>query len=174
MVNKVDVLLQKISLNIEAFVVRIGDKGLVLLWCGIFSLGLLLLFGLSAGPRARVLENEVNEALLQKGDGRSLDAPITPWLMDGSAMQLGSWWTLSGSESIAVVFPVIHDGILAPFLAIIGTNGTIELIPLTKTAATLRERFAPGIMDFYISRLQRSAEKVSRGKNAKEGRGNAR
>ncbi|MDR1468500.1 MAG: hypothetical protein LBT00_04340 [Spirochaetaceae bacterium] len=172
--NKVNAFLQKISLKIEVFAVKAGDKGLTLLWCGIFSLIVLLLFLLSAGPRTRLLENEVNKALLQRGDGRSLNAPITPWRMDGSAMQLGSWWTLNGSESIAVAFPVIRDGIFAPFLAIIGTNGAIELVPLTRNAAALHERLAPGVMDFYTSRLQRAAEKVIQGKNAKEGRGNAR
>lgn len=169
--NKLNAFLQKIFLKIEFFVAKAGDKGLVLLWCCVFSLILLLLFLLSAGPRTRLLENEVNKALLQKGDSRSLDAPITPWLMDGSAMQLGSWWTIRGSENIAVVFPVIRDGIFAPFLAIIGTNGTIELIPLTRNAAVLHERLAPGIMDFYTSRLQRAAEKVFQGKSAKEGWG---
>jgi hypothetical protein len=174
MVNKVNVFLQNMRLRIESFLVNISDKGLALAWCGIFSLILLLLFLLSSESRSRFLENEVNKALLQEGDNRSLDAPITPWLMDGSAMQIGSWWTLSGSEHIAVVFPVIRDGVFAPFLAIIGTTGTFELIPLTKNAAALRERLAPGIMDFYTSRLQRAAEKVIQGKNAKEGWDNAR
>jgi hypothetical protein len=178
-VNKINVFLQNVRLRTEAVVVNAGDKGLALIWCGILSLMVLLLFLLSANPRARLLENEVNKALLQKGDDRSLGDPITPWRMDGPAMQIGSWWTLNGSEHIAVVFPVIRDGIFAPFLAIIGTTGTrltgtIELIPLTRNAAELHERLAPGIMDFYTNRLQRGAEKVIQGRNAKEGWDNVR
>ena len=168
------VVLQKLFLKIEFFAVKAADKGLSLLWCGVFSLILLLLFLLSAGPRTRLLENEVNKALLQRGDSRSLEVPITSWRMDGSAMQLGSWWTMRGSENIAVVFPVIRDGIFAPFLAIIGTNGTIEPVPLTRNAAALYDRLAPVIIDFYINRLQRAAEKVFQGKSAKEGRGSVR
>jgi hypothetical protein len=178
-VSKVNAFLQNMRLRIEAFLVNSDDKGLALAWCGIFSLILLLVFLLSADVRTRLMENEVNKALLQKGDNRSLDAPITPWLMDGTAMQLGSWWTLSGSETIAVVFPVIRDGIFAPFLAIIETTGVettgaIELIPLTRNAAALHERLAPGVMDFYTNRLQKAAEKVMQGKNTKEGWGNVR
>jgi hypothetical protein len=177
-VNKANVFLQA-RLRIEAFFVNSGSRGLALAWCGTFSLLLLLLFLLSSGFRARLLENEVNKALLQKGDDRTLDAPITPWGMDGAAMQLGSWWTLNGNKSVAVVFPVIRDGIFAPFLAIMGTTGTgitgtFELIPLTKNAAALHERLAPGVMDFYTSRLQRAAEKVVQGKTAKEGWDDAR
>jgi hypothetical protein len=166
--------LQKISLGIETFLVKAGNKGLALLWCGVFSLIVLLLFLLSSGPRTRLMENEVNKALEQKGDSKRLEAPIMPWQMDGPAMQLGSWWTISGSESIAVVFPVIRDGIFTPFLAIIGTTGTIELIPLTKNAATLYGRLAPSIIGFYTGRLQRAAEKVFQEKNTKEEWGNAR
>jgi hypothetical protein len=175
--RKGGVFLQRISQRIDNFVSNTGDRGLALFWCGVFSLMVLLLFLLSAGFRLRLMENEVNKALLQQGINRSVDAPITPWRMDGPAMQLGSWWTMRGSENIAVAFLVIRDGIFAPFLAIIGVTGTgatgtIELIPLTKNAAAIHERLAPGVVDFYTSRLQRAAEKVIQGKTAKEGRGN--
>jgi hypothetical protein len=172
--NKVKAFLQKVFIGIESFVVKAGEKGLALLWCGIFSLILLLVFLLSTDARTVLMENEVNKVLEQKGDSKRLGDPIAPWQMDGSAMQLGSWWTVSGSKTIAVAFPVIRDGIFTSFLALIGTNGTIELIPLTKNAAALYERLAPSTIDFYTGRLQRAAEKVFEGKKAKEERGNAR
>jgi hypothetical protein len=173
-VNKVKVFLQNLLLKIEPFFVKAGDKGMTALWCGVFSLILFLLFILSAGPRTKLLEAEVNKALEQSGDGRSLSAPITPWRMDGIAMQIGPWWTMRGSENLAVVFPVIRDGIFAPFLAIISTNGTIEFIPLTRNAAVLNDRLSPGIRDIYTRRLHKAAEKVIQGKAAKEGREHGR
>jgi hypothetical protein len=166
-VTKAKDFLQTALLKIEPFFVKAGDKGMALLWCGIFSLALLLLFVLSSGARTKLLETEVNRVLEQNGYGRSLGVPVTPWRMDGPAMQLGPWWTMRGSESLAVVFPVIRDGIYAPFLGIIATNGAVEFVPLSRNAAVLYERLAPGIMDVYVRRLHLAAEKVTQGRSAK-------
>jgi hypothetical protein len=159
--------LQTALFKIEAIFIKAGDRGMALLWCGIFSLALFLLFILSSGVRTKLLETEVNRVLEQNGYGRSLGDPVTPWRMDGPAMQLGSWWTMRGSENLAVVFPVIRDGVYAPFLGIIAANEAVEFIPLSRNAAVLHERLVPGIMDVYTRRLRLAAEKVIQGKNAK-------
>lgn len=165
--NKAKNFLQSALLKMEPFFVKAGDKGMSLMWCGLFSLILFLLFILSSGMRTKLLEKEVNTVLEQNGYMRSLGVPVRPWRMDGSAMQLGSWWTMRENESLAVVFPVIHDGIYAPFLGIIAANGAIEFVPLSRNAAVLYERLAPGIMNIYARRLHLAAEKVVHGKNAK-------
>ncbi|MDR1230714.1 MAG: hypothetical protein LBK61_04865 [Spirochaetaceae bacterium] len=149
---------------------RAGDRGIALLWCGIFSLILLLVFILSIGTRARLMENEVNRVLAQNGYNRSLGAPVMPWLADGAAMQTGMWWTMHDSESLAVVFPVIRDGMYSPFLGIIAVDGTIEFVPLSRNAEVLYERLVPGVMDVYSRRLHLAAEKVAQGRARAERR----
>lgn len=164
---------QKAALfKIEPVFVKAGDKGMTLLWCGIFSLMLFLLFLLSGGLRTRLLETEVNRVLAQNGSSRSLGAPIMPWRMDGAAMQLGSWWTMRESENLAVVFPVVRDGIYTPFLGIIAANGTVEFVPLSRNAEALYKRLSPGIMDVYSRRLNLAAEKVAQGKTRTQERQN--
>jgi hypothetical protein len=169
--NKVKELLKTVLLKIESFFVKAGDKGMALIWSGIFSLMLLLLFVLSSGVRTRLLETEVNRVLELSGYDRSLGSPVAPWRIDGAAMQLGSWWTMRGGDSLAVVFPVIRDGIYAPFLGIIAATGSIEFVPLSKNAAALYKRLPPGIMDVYSRRLHLAAEKVSLGIMRAEERG---
>jgi hypothetical protein len=169
--NKSKDFLKTALLKIEPFFVKAGDKGMALLWSGAFSLMLLLLFVLSSGVRTRLLETEVNRVLELSGSDRSLGSPLTSWRMDGAAMQLGSWWTMHGGDNLAVVFPVIRDGIYAPFLGIIAPNGTIEFVPLSKNAAALYKRLPPGIMDVYTRRLHLAAEKVSLGIMRAEERG---
>ncbi|MDR1095153.1 MAG: hypothetical protein LBL31_02055 [Spirochaetaceae bacterium] len=158
--------------KIESFFIKAGDRGIALLWCGVFSLILFLVFVLSSGVRTRLMETQVNNVLAQNGYSRSLGAPVTPWLKDGAAMQFGSWWTMRDSESLAVVFPVIRDGIYSPFLGIIAANGTVEFVPLSRNAEVLYERLMPGTMDVYTRRLHLAAEKVVQGRIRAEGREN--
>jgi hypothetical protein len=161
-VNKIQKFLQTASSEMVPFFVKAGDKGMALLWCGVLSLILFLLFILTANVHTNLLEIEVNRALAQNGYGRSLGTAISPWRQDGTAMQLGSWWTMRGSGSLAVVFPVIRDGIYTPFLGIIATDGSIEFIPLSKNAEALYKRLPPGIIDVYSRRLHLAAEKVTK------------
>jgi hypothetical protein len=166
-VNKIKEFLQKVLRELESFFIKAGDKGIAALWGGVLSLIVLLVFALSANMRVKLLETEVNKVLALNGAGKVLDAPIPPWRMDGQAMQFGSWWTMRGSESVAVVFPVMRDGIYSPFLGIMGGNGTIEFVPLSGNAKVLYERIAPGIMDVYTRRFRSAAEKIIQGKNTR-------
>jgi hypothetical protein len=158
--------------KIEVFFVKAGDRGVALLWCGVFSLILFLVFILSIGTRTRLMENEVNRVLAQNGYAKSLGAPIMPWLMNGTATQLGLWWNMRESENLAVVFPVIRDGIYSPFLGIIAADETIEFVPLSKNAVALHKRLSPEVMGIYSRRLNLAAKKVLQGKKRAEGREN--
>jgi hypothetical protein len=171
-VSKVNEFRTTVLHTIESFFVKVGDKGMTLIWCGIFSLILFLVFVLSAGARTRLLETQVNNVLEQNGYVKGLGTSIAPWLMDGAAMQFGSWWTMRDSESLAVVFPVIRDGIYAPFLGIIAADGTVEFVPLSRNAEVLYKRLLPGMMDVYSRRLHIAAEKVVMGKARMERREN--
>jgi hypothetical protein len=148
--------------KIETFFIKTGEKGIAALWCGFFSLVLVLLFALSSQARARTLETTVNNELARISHEKKLSGYIVPWLLQGEAAQLGSWWRIDGDNgSLAVVFPVISNGIFAPYLGIIDTGGAAEFIPLSRNAAVLYERLSGKIPDVYIRRLQSAAVKVT-------------
>jgi hypothetical protein len=79
--------------------------------------------------------------------------------MPGRASQAGTWYTTnagnSGSETWAVVFPLMIDGIFSPVLGVISAEGTAEaLIPLSNHAAAVFKRLPRSYLQVYIRRIE--------------------
>jgi hypothetical protein len=70
---------------------------------------------------------------------------------------LGSWYTLAETEGRAVVFPMMSDGILASFIAILSPRGTVDvLLPLSVNSARILKRLPRGTIQTYIRRIEGS------------------
>jgi hypothetical protein len=73
-------------------------------------------------------------------------------------MQAGSWFTLVNSDDRAVVFPLMADGILSSFVAMVSPEGKVySLLPLGTHAARLITRLPQGTVATYIHRIEESA-----------------
>ncbi|MDR3123316.1 MAG: hypothetical protein LBU16_06010 [Treponema sp.] len=102
----------------------------------------------------------INAALSELGETRRLEAPL---VFDQSlsrrkaakAAQLGNWYALSNSEDRGVVFSIMVEGILAPFLVFISPQGEAgQLIPLGVHSVMIMDRLPQGTLQTYISRFE--------------------
>jgi hypothetical protein len=107
----------------------------------------------------------INNALEALGETRKLEAPIRgpgesmPRRRAAKAAQLGNWYALSGSEDRGVVFSIMMDGILAPFLVFISPQGEAEQpIPLGRHSVQIMDRLPPETIRTYISRFEAVAQ----------------
>jgi hypothetical protein len=67
---------------------------------------------------------------------------------------LGAWYALSNSEDRGVVFSVMADGILAPFLVFVSPQGEAgQPIPLGAHSAKIMDRLPQGTLQTYIRRF---------------------
>ncbi|GHV87654.1 hypothetical protein AGMMS50267_00140 [Spirochaetia bacterium] len=107
--------------------------------------------------RDAALLQSVNKALARSGVSLHLEAALPHWGRAGRAAQLGQWFTLSGSESRAVVFLLMDRGIPAVALAVVSPNGEADtLIPLSSNAVQLLPLLSPETAGLYIRRVKES------------------
>jgi hypothetical protein len=71
------------------------------------------------------------------------------------AAQLGNWYALSNSEDRGVVFSIMDDGILAPFLVFVSPRGEAgPPIPLGVHSARIMAGLSQGTLQTYIRRFK--------------------
>jgi hypothetical protein len=126
--------------------------------------GLFLIAGLAwfltRPARGGSALRHINASLKALGETRELEAPLVfdrslPRWKVAKAAQLGNWYALSNSEDRGVVFSVMADGILAPFLIFISPQGEAgQPIPLGAHSAQIMDRLPPGTLQTYIRRFQ--------------------
>jgi hypothetical protein len=124
--------------------------------------GLFLVAGLawflSHPARTGAGIRNINTALRTAQELRQLEAPLAdksiPRLKAAKAAQLGTWYSLHDSEDHAVVFSIMADGILAPFVLFVSPKGEVgQPIPLGAHSARMLERLAPEVLQTYRTRL---------------------
>jgi hypothetical protein len=144
------------------------DMGVLLGWIlALVFIGGLFWF-LTQPLRTKVIIRSVNRVLESFDESRRLDAAIPPRSLPGRTVQLGSWYTLSESGGRAVIFPMMSEGILAPFIAILSPGGTVDaLLPLSLNAARILERLPQGTVRTYIRRIEGSGVSLSGGEERK-------
>lgn len=140
------------------------DTGFLLGWI----LGLVLIGGLlwffTQPLRTGLIIRSVNRVLASFDEPRRLGAAISPWGLSGRTAQLGSWYTLAEADGRAVVFPMMSEGILASFIAILSPGGTVEvLLPLSVNSARILKRLSQGTIQTYIRRIEGSEVLISHG-----------
>jgi hypothetical protein len=140
------------------------DTGFLMGWI----LGLVLIGGLlwffTQPLRTRLIIRSVNRVLASSNEPRRLDAAVSSWGLSGRRSQLGSWYTLEKDDGRAVVFPMMSDGIPAPFIAILSPGGTVDvLLPLSLNSARILPRLSRGTIETYIRRIEGSEALISGG-----------
>jgi hypothetical protein len=146
--------------NTAALKGELKEIGIFLGWIA----GLFLVAGLAwflTGPlRAASAVRHINASLSARGETRELKAPLvfdksTPRRKAAKAAQLGNWYALSNSEDRGVVFSVMAEGILAPFLVFISPQGEAgEPIPLGAHSVQIMDRLPQGTLQTYVIRFE--------------------
>ena len=139
---------------------KFREIGVFLGWiAGMFLVAGLAWF-LTRPARAGSAVRHINASLSAMGETRKLEAPLVfdrsmPRWKAAKAAQLGNWYALSNSEDLGVVFSVMADGILAPFLVFVSPQGeTGQPIPLGAHSVQIRDRLSPGTLQTYIKRFK--------------------
>jgi hypothetical protein len=121
--------------------------GILAAWIAGLCLAGGLCWFLSQPLRSGLIIQTVNRTLEQRGESRRLEAAISPWGKNGSAFQMGNWYTFNEGTGRATVFSIINDGILAPYAVFLSPQGEAgPFIPLSLHAERLLPRLPAGIL----------------------------
>jgi hypothetical protein len=146
------------------------ETGIFFGWIiGLFLIGGLTWF-FTQSVRTRIVIRTVNRSLAQIEDPRRLEAPlaftgktISRWKA-GKISQLGTWYTLVSNNEKAVVFSVMVDGILAPYVVFISSQGELDVpIPLGTHSVQLLERLPREVLQTYVKRIEQGEALLRRG-----------
>jgi hypothetical protein len=148
------------KVNMAALKRELKEIGVFVGWIA----GMFLVAGLAwflTGPlRAGSAVRHINASLRAAGEIRELKAPLVfdksmPRRKAAKAAQLGNWYALSNSEDRGVVFSIMAEGILAPFLVFISPQGEAgQPIPLGAHSAQIMDRLPQGTLQTYVSRFE--------------------
>ncbi|GHV75614.1 hypothetical protein AGMMS49942_04350 [Spirochaetia bacterium] len=144
--------------NTEWVPEKLKGAAFFLAWlAGLFLIAGLAWF-LSRPVRADISMRNINTVLKNARELRQLEAPLAdksiPRLKAAKAAQLGTWYSLHNSEDRAVVFSIMTDGILAPYLLFVSPRGEMgEPIPLGAHSAQMLERLPREVLQTYRKRL---------------------
>ena len=139
---------------------ELRDAGVFLGWIA----GMFLIAGLAwfftRPVRAGSAIRHINATLSALGETRKLEAPLVfdrsvPRRKAARAARLGVWYTLANSEDRGVVFSIMADGILAPFLVFVSPGGEAgQPIPLGAHSALIMDRLPRGTIRASMSRFE--------------------
>jgi hypothetical protein len=139
---------------------ELREIGVFLGWiAGMFLIAGLAWF-LTRPARAGSAVRRINATLSALGETRQLEAPLVfdksmPRWKAAKAAQLGNWYALANSEDRGVVFSIMADGILAPFLVFISPQGEVgQPIPLGAHSVQSMERLSQGTLQTYSKRFK--------------------
>ncbi|MDR2397192.1 MAG: hypothetical protein LBD74_00355 [Spirochaetaceae bacterium] len=133
------------------------ERGIYLGWIA----GLLLIGGgiwfFTQAARAAALQQRVNQVLESIQDPRRLEE------RSPGPAAFGHWYTLSDSEDRAVVFPLMHNGVFIPCLAVVssrtGTVADAAFVPLTAHPEQTRKGLPAGLVTLYMRRIENAVSK---------------
>jgi hypothetical protein len=139
---------------------ELREAGVFLGWiAGMFLIAGLAWF-VTLPVRAGSAIRHINATLSAMGETRELEAPLVfdksmPRRKAARAARLGVWYALANSEDRGVVFSIMADGILAPFLVFISPQGEAgQPIPLGYHSARIMDRLPRGTIRTYSSRFE--------------------
>ena len=139
------------------------DKALLCGWIAGLTVFAILLWSLTFNYRTAHLMRSANRALVSMEDGRVLSAPL-PSPASGY-IPLGGWYYLANTNSLFVVFTIMHNGILVPCGAEISAEGKVlDVIPLGNLARSVIDRIPQGLIQVYIRRIETTAARQMRGR----------
>jgi hypothetical protein len=148
------------KVNIRWLKGELREIGVFLGWIvGLFLIAGLAWF-LTRQARSGSALRQINASLRAIGETRELEAPLVfdasmPRRKAAKAAQLGNWYALSNGEGRGVVFSIMADGILAPFLVFVSPQGEAEQpIPLGAHSARIMDRLSQGTLQTYMRRFK--------------------
>jgi hypothetical protein len=139
---------------------ELREIGVFLGWISALFLIAGLAWFLTRPVRSGSAVRHINASLSVMGEDRELEAPLvfdrsTPRRKAARAAQLGTWYTISNSEDRGIVFSIMAEGALAPFLVFISPQGEAEQpIPLGAHSVQIMDRLSPGTLQTYVKRLE--------------------
>jgi hypothetical protein len=136
------------------FAAGLRSAAVFLEWtAGLFAAGLLL-WSLTQPLRDRLLMKAVNRVFTSQGETRLIGGSIPP--PRGGERLFGTWYSLIDDSRNLFVFPVMSDGILAPYAAFVDGGGKVEdVVPLSFHAEQFMPRFRRELMGIYVRRIER-------------------
>jgi hypothetical protein len=137
---------------------KLKEAGIFLGWIAALFLLAGLAWFFSRPVRTGIIIQNVNTSLRAAREFRQLEAPLAdksvPRLKASKAAQLGSWYSLSNSDDRAVIFSIMVEGILAPYVIFVSPQGAMgQPIPLGAHSTRILERLPKGVLKTYINRL---------------------
>ena len=120
-----------------------------------------LIWFLSFPVRERILIRGINKILAVNGDSQFITGPLSvEKLPSRNASRLGSWFLLAeasdGRPDRLLVFSFMADGFFFPCAAVLSPEDTVKrLIPLNPHGEKLLNYLPPGVIAFYIQRIEK-------------------
>jgi len=122
-------------------------------WLAGLVLAAALAWSLTFPLRLGVLMNAANRSLEASGDPRRLSGP--PGRPIRAAGFLGGWYSVSGSDSLFVVFAVMRDGVPVPHGAEVSPEGiVVDVVPLGIHARQVADGIPPGLLRVHVRRIE--------------------
>ena len=147
---------------------QVKDALILLGWIAGLILIASLVWFFTQPIRSRSLLGAVNRVLLESGDSRSLEKPVS----DGMSgfFGTGAWYTMTESAAFrtgstgrgglpdgtrAFVFTFIGGGTFFPCAAVVGPDGKVlEFIPLNSHGEKMLKLVSPGVLKIYAQRIE--------------------
>ncbi|MDR0383421.1 MAG: hypothetical protein LBH50_05485 [Spirochaetaceae bacterium] len=143
--------------RIKRFAGNLSETSVFAAWFIAITLTGALFWGCSAGLRDSITIRTVNRFLTGIGESRRIESAVSTWNVPGRVTQIGTWYTMTSAE-LAVIFPLVTDGIFSPYLAIIDSDGRLgTLVPLTANGDKILPRTNPGYLQIWIDRIEKNA-----------------
>ena len=132
---------------------EIKDKLILAAWLfGLLAI-ITMLWVLTQPVQARAIQHVVNRTFTVNGDARQLSAHISR--PANKYATLGYWFSVSNSEDLFFIFGIMHDGILIPCGAEVGTDGKVrEIIPLNSHAKQSFANLPASVVQMHKSRIE--------------------
>jgi hypothetical protein len=149
-----------LRVNTAALKGELKEIGVFLGWIAGMFLVAGVAWHLTGSLRAGNALRHINASLRAGGETRELKAPLDfdpsmPRRKAAKAAQLGTWYALANSEDRGVVFSVMAEGVLAPFLVFVSPQGEVgEPIPLGAHSAQIRDGLPQGTLQTYLNRFE--------------------
>ena len=123
---------------------KLKEAGVLLAWI----VGLFLIAGLAwffTRPlRTGMMIRNINTVLRNSQEFRQLEGRV-------KADRGGTWYSVRNSEDRALIFSIMTDGILAPYLLFVSPQGEMARpIPLGIHSARMQERLPPEVLQILL------------------------
>ncbi|MDR0550666.1 MAG: hypothetical protein LBG72_01465 [Spirochaetaceae bacterium] len=154
--------LKKFAAGTKKFILNLNEDTIAGIWVALILAAGMLVWGFTAKTRLAGMAGMANRLLTEIGDTRSLDQPVSSWVLPGTASAAGSWY-MTNSREIAVIFLVFNEGVFSPCLVIFTADGRIDsFLPLSRQARLSTERAFSKSVSLQKAHIEKTAQSIIR------------